>query len=116
MSVHVCECKTAGKPDEYHIRYPGWTQGQAQDVADRINAGLLQSWQEQKLRTLSEDGRRVFHLLVIATYRGVKDTKSPDEIRKAAITLYGKSLVNEVISVMWDHLPEKWKVDHHGER
>lgn len=40
MSVHVCHASYNGK-DEYHIRYPGWTEKDAQRMADQINSGAL---------------------------------------------------------------------------
>lgn len=38
MSVHVCECEHNGRT-EYHLRYPGMTQAEAQNWADKINGG-----------------------------------------------------------------------------
>ncbi len=40
MSIHVCKCDRNGR-EEYHLRYPGWTEEDAQDLADKINAGWL---------------------------------------------------------------------------
>jgi len=40
MSIHVCKCKHKGKV-EYHLRYPGMTEQQAQELANDINAGCL---------------------------------------------------------------------------
>ena len=55
MSVHVCKCKK-----EYHIRYPGMTEEAAQDIADKINAGALNSYEQSmmlcnKIELLEED-------------------------------------------------------------
>ena len=38
MSVHVCKCEHNGRT-EYHLRYPGMTEKEAQDWADKINGG-----------------------------------------------------------------------------
>lgn len=40
MSIHVCKCEHNGRT-EYHLRYPGMTQDEAQALADRINGGEL---------------------------------------------------------------------------
>ena len=40
MSIHVCKCVHNGR-EEFHLRYPGMTEGEARDLADRINAGAL---------------------------------------------------------------------------
>ena len=46
MSIHVCKChhkfdREAVGREEYHLRYPGMSKEEAQDIADRINAGCL---------------------------------------------------------------------------
>lgn len=38
MSIHVCECARDGK-HEWHLRYPGMTEAEAQALADKINGG-----------------------------------------------------------------------------
>lgn len=40
MSIHVCKCEHNGRT-EYHLRYPGMTEKEAQALADRINGGEL---------------------------------------------------------------------------
>lgn len=40
MSIHICKCEHNGRT-EYHLRYPGMTQEEAQALADRINGGEL---------------------------------------------------------------------------
>ena len=40
MSIHVCKCIRKGY-EEYHLRYPGMTENEAQEIADKINAGML---------------------------------------------------------------------------
>lgn len=40
MSIHVCKCERNGHT-EYHLRYPGMSECEAQGLADRINAGAL---------------------------------------------------------------------------
>jgi hypothetical protein len=40
MSIHVCKCEHKGRT-EYHLRYPGMTEDEAQEIADKINAGYL---------------------------------------------------------------------------
>lgn len=42
MSIHVCKCMHRGR-EEWHLRYPGMTQEEAQWLADRINAEALRS-------------------------------------------------------------------------
>lgn len=39
MSIHVCECDNHGRT-EFHLRYPGMTEREAQATADRINGGF----------------------------------------------------------------------------
>lgn len=46
MSIHVCKCTHKGEV-EYHLRYPGMSEAAAQEVADKINAGLLTQSAEQ---------------------------------------------------------------------
>lgn len=40
MSIHVCKCVHNGRV-EYHLRYPGMTEIEAQALADKINGGGL---------------------------------------------------------------------------
>ncbi len=40
MSIHVCKCTYNGQ-EEWHLRYPGLTEEQANELASRINAGHL---------------------------------------------------------------------------
>lgn len=40
MSIHVCKCVHNGR-EEFHLRYPGLTQSEAQQLADKINGGAL---------------------------------------------------------------------------
>ena len=40
MSIHVCKCVHNGK-EEYHLRYPGLKEHEAQAIADKINSGIL---------------------------------------------------------------------------
>ena len=40
MSIHVCKCTHNGR-EEYHLRYPGMTEAEARELADRINGGWL---------------------------------------------------------------------------
>lgn len=51
MSIHVCKCTHNGR-EEFHLRYPGMTEAEAQDLADRINGGGLQP--KQKTGGLAE--------------------------------------------------------------
>ncbi len=50
MSVHVCF-----SDGEYHLRYPGMSQEEAQELADRINAGGLLDPNQQPPSTECED-------------------------------------------------------------
>lgn len=46
MSIHVCKCERHDRP-EFHLRYPGMTEQEAQRLADRINGGCLNTgWVE----------------------------------------------------------------------
>lgn len=40
MSIHVCRCLHNGQV-EYHLRYPGLSEKQAQAIASKINSGWL---------------------------------------------------------------------------
>jgi hypothetical protein len=40
MSIHVCKCVHNGR-EEFHLRYPGLSESEAQALADKINAGQL---------------------------------------------------------------------------
>jgi len=51
MSIHVRACVHNGVT-EYHLRYPGMTQKEAQALADKINAGALNT----RGRPTQEDG------------------------------------------------------------
>ncbi len=53
MSMHVCKCQRNGK-DEWHIRYPGLTEQEAQEIANAINGGAVTLYRRQ--RKLVEDG------------------------------------------------------------
>lgn len=48
MSIHVCKCLHNGR-EEYHLRYPGMTEVAAQELADKINGGLLRKPEESNL-------------------------------------------------------------------
>ena len=52
MSMHVCKCQWNGK-DEWHIRYPGLTEKEAQEIANAINGGAVTLYRRQ--RKLVED-------------------------------------------------------------
>ncbi len=53
MSIHVCKCVHNGI-EEYHLRYPGLTEKEAQQIADKINAGALESFHAEYLRLLGK--------------------------------------------------------------
>jgi len=58
MSIHVCKCTHNGR-DEYHLRYPGMTEEEAQNIADMINGGALDIYyrikKEQEDKLLPND-------------------------------------------------------------
>ena len=54
MSVHVCPCMHHGAV-EWHLRYPGMSQEAAQDIADKINSGMLDSKQAHRIAALEAD-------------------------------------------------------------
>lgn len=68
MSIHVCKGEHNGRT-EYHLRYPGMTQEEAQALADRINGGELVG-AEHPLRKDAE------------LYRWLRDNTHPDNLRK----------------------------------
>lgn len=43
MSIHVCKCEHNGK-EEFHLRYPGLPEENAQNIADKINGGALEAY------------------------------------------------------------------------
>ena len=47
MSIHVCKCTHNGR-EEYHLRYPGMTEAEARELADRINGGWLRPPEKPK--------------------------------------------------------------------
>ena len=49
MSVHVCKCEHNGRT-EFHLRYPGLTEKQAQDIADKINSGMLDAHPQSQVQ------------------------------------------------------------------
>lgn len=49
MSIHVCKCSHAGR-DEWHLRYPGMRQDEAQWIADQINSG-----EREALRSIARE-------------------------------------------------------------
>ena len=54
MSIHVCKCNHCAK-DEYHLRYPGLSQEQAQSIANKINRGDLDRM------NIADEVARLFH-------------------------------------------------------
>lgn len=40
MSIHACMCNRNGRT-EWHLRYPGMTEREAQNLVDRINGSML---------------------------------------------------------------------------
>lgn len=47
MSINVCKCERNGKV-EYHLRYPGWTEAEAQHVASALNSGILSEYEKHE--------------------------------------------------------------------
>lgn len=54
MSIHVCKCIRKER-EEYHLRYPGMTESEAQELADKINAGGLSSARIDSARPINCD-------------------------------------------------------------
>lgn len=52
MSVHVCKCVHNGV-EEFHLRYPGMTEQAAQELADKVNSGALDSIASETRRAAS---------------------------------------------------------------
>jgi len=57
MSIHVCRCEHNNRT-EYHLRYPGMTQEEAQALADRINGGELDNKLREALRKANSQAER----------------------------------------------------------
>jgi hypothetical protein len=58
VSIHVTSCTYKGKL-EYHLRYPGMSEEEAQELANKINAGALDCRERlttSGIRPLQEDG------------------------------------------------------------
>ena len=54
MSIHVCSCMHHGV-GEWHLRYPGMSQEAAQGIADKINSGMLDGKQADRIAALEAD-------------------------------------------------------------
>ena len=55
MSIHVCKCG-----NEWHLRYPGLSEKEAQSIADRINAGAFYDVAKvEELTKLLAEARKV---------------------------------------------------------
>lgn len=98
MSIHVCQCEHNGKL-EYHLRYPGMTEGEAQNIANQINGGCLRSDKVSLtvLRDLvsgdiSKEAIFVFQQAAVASNLGWNDGLNVRSIRAGieALTKYIK--------------------------
>lgn len=79
MSIHVCKCTHKGR-EEFHLRYPGMTEDEAQSLADRINGGALSNQSAQPLRELSD-------LQLRAIYREIgQEDGAPLEFARSVLT------------------------------
>ena len=58
MSIHVCSCMHHGV-GEWHLRYPGMSQEAAQGIADKINSGMLDGKQADRIAALEAELARV---------------------------------------------------------
>ena len=54
MSIHVCSCMHHGV-GEWHLRYPGMSQEAAQGIADKINSGMLDGKQADRIAALESE-------------------------------------------------------------
>ena len=54
MSIHVCSCMHHGV-GEWHLRYPGMSQEAAQGIADKINSGMLDGKQADRIAALEAE-------------------------------------------------------------
>jgi hypothetical protein len=57
MSIHVCKCEHNGS--DFHLRYPGWTEEDAQRLADRVNGGELHQDTEKLLAAKERNELRI---------------------------------------------------------
>jgi hypothetical protein len=55
MSFHVCQCNHNGHV-EHHLRYPGMSSQEAQEIADKINSGMLRQAKPIDFITPFKDG------------------------------------------------------------
>ena len=70
MSIHVCSCMHHGV-GEWHLRYPGMSQEAAQGIADKINSGMLDGKQADRIAALEAElaQARADHLAAIEQAR-----------------------------------------------
>ena len=94
MSIHVCSCMHHGV-GEWHLRYPGMSQEAAQGIADKINSGMLDGKQADRIAALEAELARV--------------TKERDALLAAACTAYGHlwHVNNEPMAPIPIYTPEK---------
>lgn len=60
MSVHVCKCEHKGKV-EYHLRYPGMSKSEAQNLANQLNGPQNPSIDRAEFSKLVESVRKELH-------------------------------------------------------
>lgn len=68
MSMHVCTCSYVGKI-EYHIRYPGLTEREAQEIANALNSDAITVWRQmRRLDAIDRMEAAAYHMERAAHY------------------------------------------------
>ena len=93
MSIHVCSCMHHGV-GEWHLRYPGMSQEAAQGIADKINSGMLDGKQADRIAALE------------AELSSVKRELETERIRLAACGVVAMADTPESAARARDMLPE----------
>ena len=100
MSIHVCKCKHNGI-EEYHLRYPGLSEDEAQNIADMINGGALSLYQNTK-KEVSWKAERLEQWTQIASWihDQILTFDGNDSARSSLL-----SEISRVLDMAFGHMP-----------